>query len=216
METATLNLCFEVFNYQKSKSGICLHLSVLGVCLGVWERVTEWSSFLFFFRWVFARVLLIPQKPRRSKGADGKNSQSEPAWMPWKIPLSVRVCLFDPPSVRLSEWGSACSAYTCKFHLHLSFINAWLPLARDPDTCNLIIVRDLVDSTDQVPRGGCVSLLPRQLSCCTSGSLSQRWPGSGYTEDMCTSLHISLKYQQGTWAITSNKVHRIVRYNTPP
>lgn len=41
-------------------------------------------------------------------------------------------CFFDLPSVSVSEWGSACRAYTCKLHLHLSFINAWLPFARDP------------------------------------------------------------------------------------
>lgn len=129
MKATTLNLCFWVFNYQKRESGFCLHLCVLGDCLCecMWVRVTDWSSLFFFFRWVFARVLLIPQKLRRSKGADGKNSQSKPAWMPWKIPLSVcaRACLFDPPSV--CEWGSTSSAYTSRLHLHLSFINAWLP-----------------------------------------------------------------------------------------
>lgn len=35
METTILNLCVWVFNYEKSKSGFFLHLSVLWVGLGV-------------------------------------------------------------------------------------------------------------------------------------------------------------------------------------
>lgn len=177
METTTWNLCFWLFNYQKSQSGFFfLHLDRL--C--VWVRVTDWFSlFGFSFRWVFARVLLIPQKPRRSKGADGKNSQSEPAWIPWKIPLSVREPASLTLHLSLSLNGVVPAVRTlANCNLHHSFINAWLPFCQG-------ILRYFKShyrqrawwaaGADRAPsRWMCVSLMPRQASCCTSGSPSQR------------------------------------------
>lgn len=111
---------------RKARVWVFLHLACLCV------RVTDWFSlFGFSFRWVFARVLLIPQKPRRSKGADGKNSQSEPAWIPWKIPLSVREPASLTLHLSLSLNGVVPAVRTlANCNLHLSFISAWLPFCQ--------------------------------------------------------------------------------------
>lgn len=75
---------------------------------------------LFTSRWVFARVLLIPQEPRRSKGADGENSQLGPASKPWKIPLGVHACLLLTVHLSMSATGvvpavRALADYTSTF-----------------------------------------------------------------------------------------------------
>lgn len=57
---------------------------------GVFVRACVSKSIFFLHRWLFARVFLIPQEPRRPKRVDGENNQSEPAWKQEKKP----VCYF--------------------------------------------------------------------------------------------------------------------------
>lgn len=59
-------------------------------------------DFVPFHRWLFARVFLIPQEPRRPKRVDGENNQSEPAWKPRKKPVSV--CLLPKACSEPYNW----------------------------------------------------------------------------------------------------------------
>lgn len=89
---------YSSFTTSKLRAVFGVHLrEQLIIRLCVCERVRQKMHLLHvwfsFFRWFFARVLLIPQKSRRPKRADGENNQSEPAWKPEEMHVCHCVCL---------------------------------------------------------------------------------------------------------------------------
>lgn len=123
METATLKCCFWAFSDQKSKSGFCLHLSLLEICLNACENyrllvfslpdesLQEFSSFL---------RNLEDQRELMVRTASQNLPQSPEKYL-W---VCMCVCLVDRPSVYVCEWGGACCVCTCRLQLHLFFPNA--------------------------------------------------------------------------------------------
>lgn len=151
------------------------------------------SGFVLFHRWLFARVFLIPQEPRRPKRVDGEKNQSEPVWKPRKKTMCQSVFFLRP--------AASLSADRLTPAAHVS--GCFIPQPSRATFPWTFYIQSASQSSS-VPNDEVILVL--RLAVGSRLRVSVAAPtGSGCKDDISTLLHTRPKYQD-TWATTCIKL----------